>query len=765
MGSDRQEETVFPPNNSLARRFGLTLVAVVSAILILFSGVVGWYNHGRKEAELHNQLDQALKLAETSLPEAVWQVDDRSINDILRAILANDAVVYAKVLVDGEIVASQARPGQEGKDITSFRDRSSFLVSSAEIRRNGYLVGRLQVVMSRDAIYRELLSTTFSIIGLLFALIVAILFTSMVILRYYIFRPLAILEKSAKRIAAGNLDTPIDFDANDEIGSLALALGVMTRRLKESFDDLEQKVRERTADLSRAKITAEETRDHLSVVGAELQALLDNSPVGIVFVDNHGVILRINQEMEKITGYRPAELVGKTARQFYATGEAYEAIIEKVRPVLKSIGYCERQSALQRKDGGEIICQLRGRLVPAEGGLRGVVWSVEAISGRIRMESELLKTKKQESINVLAGGIAHDFNNILFAVIGNISLAERLAEAGSPVQEHLRAAQKAAVRAKELTEKLLTFASGAELVKATASLPDLVRDAAGFVLSGSNVKCRFEVPDDLWTVSMDKQQITQVIETLVRNGAQAMPGGGTITVGFANSELVDGQVAGLNPGKYVKVSLIERGRGITDQNLDKVFDPYVSTKERDSSQGAGLGLAIVHSIISKHEGKITVDSHPGQGTTFTLYLPALSVEGPAITVRSPILPSGKGTVLVMDDDRDVHEVVCEMLMHMGYKTISAHDGKEAIQLYRQARQTGDPPVAAIMDLTIPGGMGGVEAVTGLLAVDPEAKVIATSGYSNDPVFLKYRDYGFAGAICKPYQLLELIRVMAAVTGK
>lgn len=765
MEADREQETVFPLNKSLARRFGLTLVAVVTVILILFSAVVGWYNHGRKEAELHNQLGQALKLAETSLPEAVWQVDDRSINDILRAILANDAVVYAKVLVDGEIVASQTKPGQEGRDLASFRDTSAFLVSSAEIRRDGYLVGRLQVVMSRDAIYRELLSTTFSVIGLLLLLIVAILFTSMLILRHYIFRPLAILEKSAKRIAAGNLDTPIDFDANDEIGSLALALGVMTSRLKESFDDLEQKVRTRTADLSRAKFAAEQTRDHLSVVGAELQALLDNSPVGIVFVDNHGVILRVNQEMEKITGYRPAELVGKTARQFYATAEAYDAIIEKVRPALKTIGYCERQSALQRKDGGEIICQLRGRLVPAEGSLRGVVWSVEDITSRVRMESELLKTKKQESINVLAGGIAHDFNNILFAVIGNISLAERLTEADSPVLEHLSAAQKAAVRAKELTVKLLTFASGAEPVKATASLTDLVRDAAGFVLSGSNVKCRFEIPDNLWAVSMDKQQISQVIETLVQNGAQSMPGGGTITVSFANSELVDDQVAGLHPGKYVKVSLTDRGRGITDQNLDKVFDPYFSTKERDSSQGAGLGLAIVHSIINKHEGKITVDSNPGKGATFTLYLPALSAEGLATVVQSPILPSGKGTVLVMDDDRDVHEVVRDMLMHMGYTTISAYDGKEAIHLYREARQAGNPVVAAIMDLTIPGGMGGVEAVAGLLAVDPEAKVIATGGYSNDPVFLKYRDYGFEGAISKPYQLLELLRVMAAVTGK
>jgi len=276
--------------------------------------------------------------------------------------------------------------------------------------------------------------------------------------------------------------------------------------------------------------------------------------------------------------------------------------------------------------------------VPDEGGLQGVVWSVEDITTRIRMENELLKTKKQESINVLAGGIAHDFNNILFAVIGNLSLAERLIEESSPIGEYLRAARKASLRAKELTLKLLNFASDAEPVKATESLPALVREAAGLVLAGSNkIQCSFEISEDLWVVSMDKEQISQVIVSLVQNAEQSMSAGGSISIRMVNKELVEDQVVGLYPGKYVKISLTDEGQGIAVQHLDKIFDPYFSTKERSSNKGAGLALAIVHSIINKHEGKITVESTPGGGTTFILYLPAQSSDRAIMPGASAIL--------------------------------------------------------------------------------------------------------------------------------
>ena len=605
------------------------------------------------------------------------------------------------------------------------------------------------------------------LLALFIMLVAAIFFSSILILRHFIFKPLAKLERSANLIAAGNLDTQVDVDRKDEIGSLASAFKLMAKRLEASFENLEHKVIERTVDLSQAKIAAERTSRHLLLVGAELQALLDNSPVGILFIDNHQVIKRVNSEMEKIIGYSAFELLGRATSILYAIQDAESSLdtatFENSFPRLTKNGFCERRTSLMRKDGSEITCRLRGQSIQVSNDLEGVIWSVEDITSRIHMEQELLKAQKQKSIGVLAGGIAHDFNNILFAVIGNLSLAERLVGETGSALEYIQAAQIASTRAKELIAKLLTFASGGDPVKATASLPDLVRDAVGFVLSGSSVKCAFQIPDDLWPVSMDKDQIRQVIQDLVRNANQSMPEGGTILISFANMKLEDNEMAGLFPGKYVRVSLTDRGRGIEGENLERVFDPYFSTKEKDSNKGSGLGLAIVHSIVNRHDGRITVQSTPGKGTTFTLYLPARLVEIGEPSGRSAIIPSGKGVVLVMDDDTDIQEIVSEMLVHIGYKAQPAFNGGEAIKLYREFYEAGTQFCAVIVNLnTLSEPMGHREVLAGLLAIDPKARVIVSCEDSSDPRVENHLDYGFCSLIVKPYNLLNLNGLMSSV---
>lgn len=752
---------------SLGRSFSLTLVGVVTVILVIFSGVVIGYNYTKKEGELQKQLRRTMALAETALPEAVRRGNQQSINDILRAILANDAVIYVRVLAGDWPIAFQVKPTHAEKSFAEFQSSSAFLISSADVLLQGVLIGKLQVVMSRDEIYSEILSTAFSVISLFIMLVGAILCTSILILRHSVFRPLAKLERSANLITAGNLDTLIDIDTSNEIGSLALAFKQMANHLEESFENLEHKVIERTVDLSQAKIAAEKTSQHLLVVGAELQALLDNSPVGILFVDNHQVIKRVNSEMEKIVGYRSSELVGQMTSLLYARQDNIGTRSEKYSdgsfPLLTRKGFCERRAILIRKDGSEVTCWLRGRSVPGSDDLEGIVWSVEDITSRIHMEQELLEAKKQESIGVLAGGIAHDFNNILFAVIGNLSLAERLAT--GPAREHIKAAQKASIRAKELTKKLLTFASGGDPVKATASLPDLVKNSSQFVLSGSNVQCSFQVPDDLWSVSMDKEQISQVIQDLVRNADQSMPEGGTIVINFTNLELEDDEVVGLYPGRYVRVSLTDRGRGIEGQNLDRVFDPYFSTKEKDSNKGSGLGLAIVYSIVRKHDGMITVDSKPGRGTTFAVYLPARLGEKEEHSGSSTILPVSKGVVLVLERSKEVQDVVRDMLLLIGYRSEPAFEGKGALKLYKEAFDDGNRFCAVIVDLSISGEIGAKELSANLLEIDPLVRVIASSDDVDDPMFTNYQQYGFGSRISKPYHLLELNRVMSLLYTK
>ncbi|MDP3480402.1 MAG: ATP-binding protein, partial [Desulfoprunum sp.] len=357
---------------------------------------------------------------------------------------------------------------------------------------------------------------------------------------------------------------------------------------------------------------------------------------------------------------------------------------------------------------------------------------------------------------------AHDFNNILVAIIGNISLAERLIDPQHQASELLSRAVKASLRAKDLVVKLLTFASGGEPVKETASLPELLRESVPFVLSGSNVKCQYDIPQSLWSVNMDRGQIDQVIQNLVLNADQSMPDGGILTVACANREVGADEIPGLSSGKYVQVQIRDTGLGIAGQHIDKIFDPYFSTKEKDSNKGSGLGLSIVHSIIVKHDGIITVASVPEEGTTFTLYLPALEGGEVKSEASGEILVTGKGRIMIMDDEEIVRKVVCDMLTYLGYEGIEARDGGEALQLYASYRREGKDISAVIMDLTIPGGMGGKEAVQHLLALDPRALVIVSSGYSNDPIVNDYRRAGFCNIVSKPYQILDLSRVLSAV---
>lgn len=746
---------------SLNRRVILTLVGTVSLIFVVFSAVIGGFYLAGREAQLQRQLDQVMRLAETSLPEAVWKLDRRSMDDILRAILANEAVVFARVEVEGRVVAKQGKESLLGPDLDQFGDSGSYLQGSAVIRRDFAEVGRLQLVMSKKAIYDELQLTAVAIVGLFFLLILTILCTCLPILRHYFFKPLKVLERAARLIAEGRLETRIDIDSRDEIGSLASTLRIMTRRLREYFENLEQKVRERTADLSQAKLAAEETSRNLALVGAELEALLDNSPVGIVFADTRGVIKRASREMETITGYAPAELLGNSGRMLYSTVAGYKKMTEKVLPILKKQGRCEAQAALKRKDGGEVLCRLHGRVVAAAGGLEGVVWSVEDISARVRLENELLKTKKQESVSILAGGIAHDFNNILFAVIGNISLAERLVQEPGQLSEHLRIAREASVRAKELTNRLITFAGGARPVKATVSLPELVRDAAALVLpEGGPVRARLSMGEGLWSVSMDKEQISQVIVALLRNGAQAMPDGGAFAIALDNVELIEDQEVGLPPGRYVRITLSDQGRGIAPDHLDKIFDPYFSTQERGSNKGSGLGLAIVHSIINKHEGKISVESALGRGTTFTLFLPA-----EAASVKpggdAAILPSTRGTVVVLGTSEN-REELAEMLGHIGFAARFAPDPEAALELCGDALGQGEPVAGILAEFA----GGAVEPAKAFLASLRQAGLrvpvlLSTPGEASQ-LQRDHLSFGFSGAVARPYRLLELNRAMAVL---
>ena len=387
------------------------------------------------------------------------------------------------------------------------------------------------------------------------------------------------------------------------------------------------------------------------------------------------------------------------------------------------------------------------------------------MSKSIEAEDELQRTRQLESIAALSGGIAHDYNNLLTVIIGNVSLIQSYVDPQDIIYRLLNEVNEAATVAKSLTQKLITFSRGGAPLKETTDMAALVRSVAEFSLSGSNIKCQFDIADDLWLVDVDKTQVSQAVHNLVMNAREAMPEGGVITVSANNVQNIDGEHVS-TAGRWVRLAIIDQGNGIAPENLDKIFNPYFSTKERGNQKGTGLGLSICHSIILSHEGKMAVDSSPGAGTTVNLYLPASMNALPAISAAKPCKVStpipGCGRILVMDDEEMIINMAGRILARLGYESGFARNGSEAVALYEEALNTEQPFDAVVLDLTVRGGMGGEEAMRHLLKIDPQVKAIVSSGYSDSPVMQNYKQYGFSAAAGKPYSLIELSQALDRV---
>jgi signal transduction histidine kinase/CheY-like chemotaxis protein len=399
-----------------------------------------------------------------------------------------------------------------------------------------------------------------------------------------------------------------------------------------------------------------------------------------------------------------------------------------------------------------------------EGTVGGVIGIMVDVTDRRKYEEERLKMDKLESLGVLAGGIAHDFNNIITGILGNISLARIYLDQSHKSFRPLGAAEKASQRAAELAHQLLTFARGGIPIKKTITLQHIINECVSFNLRGSNVQGVIDIPDSIHAVEADEGQISQAFGNIILNGVQAMPGGGTLEIHGENVTLGDKNKMALPPGKYVKIDFMDKGCGITVENQEKIFDPYFTTK----AKGTGLGLSSAYSIIIRHGGFIDLHSVIGAGTTFTCFLPSTGeiIPEQRADLESPDVgdPVG-GAVLVMDDEEMIRDIAAEILDYLGFQATTCTKGEEAVELYKSAKESGSPFYAAIMDLTIPGGMGGKEAAEKILEIDPDARLIVSSGYSVDPVMAHYKSYGFRGAVGKPYEAKEIARVLSVVGKK
>ena len=515
-----------------------------------------------------------------------------------------------------------------------------------------------------------------------------------------------------------------------------------------------------TVDLTETFKTVEEQE----VTEDKYKDLSRNVPVAIYrsTTESGGRIVAANPEMYKMFGISDIEeLANIRVQDLYVDTKRRQLLIKIIQRDGIVVNF---EAELKRIDGSTFLASNSSK------GIRGSSGEIEYIEGIIRditnqrkIEEDQQRVENLESIGNLAGGIAHDFNNLLMSIQGNISLAL----SGTDENENrnrLLLAEAATENAADLAKQLLTFARGGVPVKKEVDLGSIVRTAVQFTLRGSRILAEFDIADDLDSVEVDVEQMSQVIKNIVLNSVQAMSDGGTIKIACRNVELSE-EDTGMRNGSYALLSIKDSGEGISSENLAKIFNPYFTTKPG----GTGLGLPICYSIVSRHSGTIRVFSEQGEGAEFVIYLPvttAVSHEEPvseAVEDHEPVEDSMY--ILIMDDDPGVRGVLTGMLEILGHSIEECENGAEAISFYEKQMSSDKPFDIVIMDLTIPGGMGGEEAIKYLLEIDPEIKAIVSSGYSNNPVISNFSNYGFSGRLKKPFKVATLKREINSVLSK
>jgi PAS domain S-box-containing protein len=548
----------------------------------------------------------------------------------------------------------------------------------------------------------------------------------------------------------------------DHRGNAIGVIGVADRKIMDAVQTIES-----TLQIFAARAGAEIARkcfeEDLEAEKERLAVTLRSIGDGFIATDVEGKVQLINNVAEKLTGWTSAEALGKPLTDVFqilnpATRRPAQNAVQRIVES-GTIATTAAQAFLQKRDGGEYLVENSAATIrDRKNGKLGVVLVFRDITEKQRIEEESRKAEKLESLGVAAGGIAHDFNNLLTAILGNLSLSLLQIEPDDEIAEMLKTAKKSSQRAQELAQQLLTFATGGAPVKKAVAIGDIVESSVQSALRGSMSRCTFSRSGNLWMTEIDPAQVALVMTNLATNAAQSMSEDGKVFVECENFEKTESSPApaGLRNGTYVKVSVRDEGMGIADEFLAKIFDPYFTTK----AKGSGLGLATAYSIVRNHNGVITVDSKPGKGSTFTIYLPALAQEAAAKKPAADIAPPpGSARILVLDDEEVICALVSAALEPCGYSVTEAFSAEKAIELYRDALESGTPFDLVISDLTIPGGMGGKDAIKKLRELNPMVRAIVSSGYATDPVMSRYQEYGFCAMLAKPYEISDLCNIV------
>ncbi len=518
------------------------------------------------------------------------------------------------------------------------------------------------------------------------------------------------------------------------------------------LESLNRELLEAQKIIVNANIEIEKEKEYLA---ATLSSIGD----GVISYDTEGKIFLMNRIAEQLTGITSDEAIGRNIREVLRlnndTGnEKFFSAVEKISDDY-NISDIGMPFSMTGSNGEERIIEVNSAMIRLNDRPLGIVMALRDITLKNRIDTEIIKMSKLETIGVLAGGIAHDFNNLLTGISGNLSIAKKVAADDFTLSDIILDIEKAVRRSSGLTRQLLTFARGGDPLKVPASLRDIIHESVKFIVKDPSVKCSLCIADDLNDVLIDPDQISQSLNNLLINAMQAMPGGGEITITAQN---VPGPPPGLSleTGSHVRLEISDTGCGIPPESLNKIFDPFFTSK----ASGTGLGLTSTYSIIKKHNGSINVFSDPGRGTSFEIYLRAADEPAGRGTPaqKNPAAGNG-GSVLIMDDEEYILDVFTKMLRYQGYSVQCVKTGEEAIKRYREHFELGTPFDYVILDLTVYGGMGGREAIDSLRKINPSIKAIVSSGYSENPVMANFREYGFYGVLTKPYSIDDILKVL------
>lgn len=514
--------------------------------------------------------------------------------------------------------------------------------------------------------------------------------------------------------------------------------------------------------LARTSIRRKKAEEAMRENEEELRAINTAAANAIILIDNNKNVLHWNPAAERLFQYSAAEVVKKKITSIISPPKHQSTFTKISRQFMMPDPDSMEAKTIElygyKKDGTEFPVEVSFSAYKS-GEQWHTVGIIRDISARKEMEMEVLRVQKFESLGVLSSGIAHDFNNLLTAIIGNINLVGKLSGTSSDSLSLLQNAEKAAHRAKALTQQLLTFSKGGIPIRKTTAIDTIVKESIEYALHGSSIISSLDMPDDLFLVDIDEGQIGQVIQNIVHNSRQAISNSGAIHLRCRNATAEEvGELPPQFSGNYIAIEIRDTGHGITKMDLSKIYDPYFTTKDH----GSGLGLTIAYSIIQRHDGYITVSSEEDIGSVFTVYLPAaVDQHLPKDKERK----KGQGNhfkIMVVDNEEMLLNIASRMMVHLGHECICARTAREALDLYKHFWKTGAPVDGVIIDLTLPGGMGGKETAGAIFDINSEARIVVSSGYTNDPVMVDYDEYGFCAAIAKPFDMNELGEVIDSV---